>query len=100
MNSNLVSITDQSLSVTIKSTDWNNDDAPYSCKITNSKFLSNSNIDITLDSSATDSQALVYVSAALVPGFIENGSLTIKAYGRKPKVDIPLAILIHGEERS
>ena len=57
-------------------------------------------MDVSISSSATDAQALAYVAGAFVPGVVSAGSVTIKAFGKKPKVDIPIAILIHGKEKS
>ena len=57
-------------------------------------------MDISLASSASDAQALSFVGGAFVPGVVATGSVTIKAYGKKPKVDLPVTILIHGKERS
>ena len=60
----------------------------------------NSNVDISPASSVTDAQALAYVASAFVPGAVAAGSVTIKAYGKKPKVDLPVVLLIHGKEKS
>ena len=100
LNSNLDNIKDQSATVTVKSTDWTGSGAPYSCTISNSKILADSNVDVAIASSATDAQALAYVAGAFIPGSIKAGSIVIKAYGKKPKVDLPLAILIHGKEKA
>ena len=91
---------DQSATATLASASWSGTSAPYSYKISNSKILANSNVDVSIASSATDVQALAYVAGAFVPGAVAAGSITIKAYGKKPKVDIPIAILIHGKEKS
>ena len=91
---------DQSATATLVAASWSGTTAPYSYKISNSKILANSNVDINLASSASDAQALSFVAGAFVPGAVAAGSVTIKAYGKKPKVDIPIAILIHGKEKS
>ena len=91
---------DQSATATLASASWIGTSAPYSYKISNSKILANSNVDVSIASSATDAQALSFVGGAFVPGVVAAGSVTIKAYGKKPKVDIPIAILIHGKEKS
>ena len=99
MNSNLTDIQDQTISATISTSSWSGSSAPYTCKISNSKILANSNVDINLASSASDAQALSFVGGAFVPGVVAAGSVTIKAYGKKPKVDLPIMLLIHGKER-
>ena len=45
-------------------------------------------------------QALSFVAGAFVPGSVGAGFITIKAYGKKPKVDLPVILLIHGKERT
>ena len=100
MNSNLDEVRDQSATVTVKSTDWTGTKSPYSCTISSSKILANSNVDISIASSATDAQALAYVAGAFIPSSINAGSIVVKAYGKKPKVDLTLALLIHGKEKA
>lgn len=100
LNSNLDEVRDQSTTVTVKSTDWTGTASPYSCTISSSKILANSNVDISIASSATDAQALAYVAGAFIPSSINAGSIVVKAYGKKPKVDLTLALLIHGKEKA
>ena len=100
LNSNLLDVQDQSATATLTAASWSGTSAPYSQKISNAKILANSNVDVSIASSATDAQALAYVAGAFIPGAVAAGSVVIKAYGKKPKVDIPIAILIHGKEKS
>ena len=100
LNSNLLDVQDQSATATLTAASWSGTSAPYSYKISNAKILANSNVDVSIASSATDAQALAYVAGAFIPGAVAAGSVIIKAYGKKPKVDIPIAILIHGKEKS
>ena len=100
LTSDLSDTKDQSAVATLVSANWTGTFAPYSYKISNSKILANSNVDVSIASSATNAQALAYVAGAFIPGAVAAGSVTIKAYGKKPKVDIPIAILIHGKEKS
>ena len=99
-NSNLEDVKDQSITDTLTTTGWTGSSAPYSYTISNSKILATSNVEISLATSVTDAQALAYVASAFVPGAINTGSITIKAYGKKPKVDLPITVLIHGKEKS
>lgn len=100
LTSDLSDTKDQSAVATLVYANWTGTSAPYSYKISNSKILANSNVDVSIASSATNAQALAYVAGAFIPGAVAAGSVTIKAYGKKPKVDIPIAILIHGKEKS
>ena len=100
LNSNLEDVKDQSITDTLTTTGWTGSSAPYSYTISNSKILATSNVEISLATSVTDAQALAYVASAFVPGAINTGSITIKAYGKKPKVDLPITVLIHGKEKS
>ena len=100
LNSNLEDVKDQSITDTLTTTGWTGSSAPYSYTISNSKILATSSVEISLATSVTDAQALAYVASAFVPGAINTGSITIKAYGKKPKVDLPITVLIHGKEKS
>ena len=100
MTSDLDATKDQTITATLATASWTGSSAPYSYKISNSKILANSNVDISPASSVTDAQALAYVASAFVPGAVATGSVTIKAYGKKPKVDLPVVLLIHGKEKS
>lgn len=91
---------DQTITATLATASWTGSSAPYSYKISNSKILATSNVDVSLASSATDAQALAFVAGAFVPGVVAAGSITVKAYGKKPKVDLPVILLIHGKEKS
>lgn len=100
LTSDLDATKDQTITATLATASWTGSSAPYSYKISNSKILANSNVDISPASSVTDAQALAYVASAFVPGAVAAGSITIKAYGKKPKVDLPVVLLIHGKEKS
>lgn len=100
LTTDLSNTKDQSATATLTAANWSGTSAPYSYTISNPKILANSNVDVSIASSATNAQALAYVAGAFIPGSIAEGSITIKAYGKKPKVDIPIAILIHGKEKS
>ena len=100
LTSDLDATKDQTITATLATASWTGSSAPYSYKISNSKILANSNVDISPASSVTDAQALAYVASAFVPGAVAAGSVTIKAYGKKPKVDLPVVLLIHGKEKS
>lgn len=100
LTTDLEATKDQSITATLSVASWTGSSAPYSYTISNSKILANSNVDISPASSVTDAQALAYVASAFVPGAVAAGSVTIKAYGKKPKVDLPITILIHGKEKS
>ena len=57
LNSNLLDVQDQSATATLTAASWSGTSAPYSYTISNSKILANSNVDVSIASSATDAKA-------------------------------------------
>lgn len=107
LNSNLAStntkvteLYDQSAVISASAGSWTGTTAPYSCKLSCSVILADSNVDVTISTSATDAQRLAFVAGAFVPGAVTAGAITILAYGKKPKVDLPLVLIVRGKEKS
>lgn len=95
---NIAKLWDKSFSVTLAVASWSGTAAPYTYKISNSSILATSNVDIAPATSASDAAKYAYISAGFMPGSIAAGSVTIKAYGKKPTVAIPITLIVRGKE--
>ena len=85
---------DLELSFTLTAADWTGSSAPYSQTVTVNGITEGMKAVFDIAESATDAQALAASDALLrVSGHAIN-SITIKAYGVKPDVDVPCTLLI------
>lgn len=98
MNSNLSETKDASFDVTISASGWSGDSSPYSYKISNSKILATSNIDISPKIGCTNAQILAFSEGGFGPGSLAAGSVTIACYGKKPSIDLPVTVIVRGKE--
>lgn len=80
------------LAATLLSTGWIGDAAPYTYNLTLEGITVDSNGIITVADTATDEQYESAVYAMLRKVAQAENSLTIKAYGEKPTVDIPITV--------
>ena len=95
-------INSKTIDITLSSGSWTGDVAPYQYTISLSGqyTLSNSSkIDIGSKVGNTDEQLKALMSCALCGGTINvsGNSITIKAFGEKPTIDIPISIIIREE---
>ena len=83
--------------ITLSSTSWSGSSAPYSYTITlSSTISSNSQIELSPGINLTTEQANALLAAGICSGTINtsNKQIVIKAYGKKPSVNIPINISI------
>lgn len=95
----LVGKANKSLSypVTLQAGSWTGESAPYSIAFSLEGLLDQS-VEIIPDPSVTSEQVQAFVSAQIVTGTTEEGSVTLKAYGgNKPEVDLPIIAIIRGD---
>ena len=97
-NSNLSGVKDASFDVTMNVSGWTGDSSPYSYKITNTKILATSNVDISPRIGCTNAQILAFSEGGFGPGSLAAGSVTIACYGKKPTVDLPVTVIVRGKE--
>lgn len=83
------------IDATLLAASWTGDNAPYTQAITVAGVLADSAGFVGVAESATDEQFQAAVSATLRKASQSEGSLTIKAYGKKPTVDIPITIVLN-----
>lgn len=76
---------------------WSGSQAPYTQTIAVSGVTEASTVVIDVDSKATAGQLDAYINAKIIDGGQAADSITLKAFGDKPEVAIPIKILIIGD---
>lgn len=88
--------TGTALSVTLASASWTGTAAPYTYTISNSAITATSNQELTPATDITADQLTALQNANIIDGGQAAGSMTLKAFGEKPSVDIPVRIIVKG----
>ena len=84
--------------VTLSSSSWSGSAAPYSYTVSNSNVTSTTQvIEVMPSNGATNNQLQAYLNAGLCGGVTGSGTITFKAFGKKPTVNIPITIVVRGE---
>ena len=84
--------------VTLNISSWSGSEAPFSYTVSNSNVTSTSKVvEIMPANGATNDQLAAYLSAGLCGGATGTGTITIKAFGKKPTTNIPITIVVRGE---
>ena len=83
-------------SVTLSASSWSGNSAPFTYVIGLSSIglTGNSQIDISPGVNASNDQYKALLAASLCGGSISGNNLTIKAFGQKPSINIPIVITI------
>lgn len=89
-------VTGTALSVTLASASWTGTAAPYTYTISNSAITATSNQELTPATDITADQLTALQNANIIDGGQAAGSMTLKAFGEKPSVDIPVRIIVKG----
>lgn len=84
------------LSVTLASASWTGTAAPYTYTISNSAITATSTQEVSPATDITADQLTALQSANIIDGGQAAGSMTLKAFGEKPSVDIPVRIIVKG----
>ena len=82
--------------VTLSSSSWSGTNAPfiYLIELSSIGLTGNSQIDISPGINATNDQYKALLAASLCGGSISGNNLTIKAFGQKPSINIPIVITV------
>lgn len=88
--------TGTTLSVTLASASWTGTAAPYTYTISNSAITATSNQELTPATDITADQLTALQNANIIDGGQAVSSMTLKAFGEKPSVDIPVRIIVKG----
>lgn len=84
------------IAVTLASASWTGTAAPYTYTISNSAITATTNQELTPATDITADQLAALQSANIIDGGQAAGSMTLKAFGEKPSVDIPVRIIVKG----
>lgn len=82
---------------TLLASGWSGSSAPYSFTLSATGVTVSNNVELVVPSTITVAQVEAYQSAAIVTGTQTNGSITLKAYGEKPKINLPITVIIRGD---
>ena len=84
-----------STQVTVQlSTNWTGTEAPYSQTVAVSGVTASSIVDIDVASTVTAEQLDAYINAKIVDGGQAANSITLKAFGDKPEIAIPIKVVV------
>lgn len=89
-------VTGTTLLVTLASASWTGTAAPYTYTISNSAITATSTQELMPATDITADQLTALQNANIIDGGQAAGSMTLKAFGEKPSVDIPVRIIIKG----
>lgn len=86
------------LSYTLSSTGWEGSAAPFTFVLNNVSGVTDSNnVELVVPSDISLEQVESYQSAAIVTGTQSTNSITLKAYGEKPTIDLPITVIVRGD---
>ena len=86
------------IDVTLTTSGWSGNEAPYTYTISNSSITdTNEAVEIAPNNNATNEQLLAYMACGLCGGTISSGKIVLKAFGKKPSINIPIVMIIRGE---
>lgn len=88
--------TGTTLSVTLASASWTGTAAPYTYTISNAAITATSTQELSPATDITADQLTALQNANIIDGGQAGGSMTLKAFGEKPSVDIPVRIIVKG----
>ena len=86
------------IDITLTTTGWSGSSAPYSYTINNSSITdTNEAIEIAPNNTCSSEQLLAYMNCGFCGGTISAGKIVLKAFGKKPTINIPIVMIIRGE---
>lgn len=88
--------TGTTFSVTLASASWTGTAAPYTYTISNAAITATSTQELMPATDITADQLTALQNANIIDGGQAAGSMTLKAFGEKPSVDIPVRIIVKG----
>ena len=83
-------------SVTLTAAKWSGS-GPYTITVNVTGATATNNIEVLIPGTATDTQVEAWMNACIVNGTQASGSITLKAYGEKPEIDIPIEVIVRGD---
>lgn len=95
---NITKLNSNTIYTTLSASNWIGDSAPFTYTINVGSSYTNPKVfDITANPTDTEEQIMAFMSLCGSPECtLSNGNLTIKIYGEKPNIDIPILIVVRG----
>ena len=95
---NIAKLNSKIQNITLNSSSWSGSEPPYTYTVSNSNVTSTSKVvEIMPANGASNTQLEAYLYAGLCGGATGTGTITIKAFGEKPDINIPITIVVRGE---
>lgn len=82
------------INATLTSTGWSGSSAPYSQTLTIDGVTSSSIIEVVPQSNITTAQVNAMANAMIITGTQSTNSMTLKAFGTKPTINLPITVII------
>lgn len=82
------------VNTTLSASGWSGTTSPYTNTITVSGVTTTNNVEVLIPSTVTAAQAESWMAAGILCGSQDTDSITLKAYGDKPSIDIPIECII------
>ena len=84
--------------ITLTTSGWSGTNAPYTYTVSNSNIVDNTeSVEIAPNNSCTDAQLRSYMNCGFCGGTISAGKVVLKAFGKKPTINIPIVLIVRGE---
>lgn len=81
----------------IQASSWVGNSPPYTNDIQVNGVVENTIVEVHLPSTANSDQVKVWNNANIMDGGQETGKITLKAWGIKPSLNIPIKIIVRGD---
>ena len=85
------------VSATMNASSWSGSSAPYTIILSINGVTTSNNVEILIPGSATNAQVEAWMAAGIVNGTQAANSVTLKAYGDKPSINIPIEAIIRND---
>lgn len=82
---------------TLQNASWQGESAPFTLTLPVEGVTAESNQEILPTVDITPDQLKAYQGANIQDGGQSAGNITLKAFGQKPKIDIPVRIVLRGD---
>lgn len=85
-------------SYTLSKSGWSGSAKPFTFTLNNvTGVTKNNNVELVVPSNISLAQVEAYQSAAIVTGTQAVDSITLKAFGEKPTIDLPITVIVRGD---
>ena len=85
------------VSATMNASSWSGSSAPYTITLSINGVTTSNNVEILIPGSVTNAQVEAWMAAGIVNGTQAANSVTLKAYGDKPSINIPIEAIIRND---